>query len=178
MAQVFERDDVLRIGVDTVAGRPMAVLMVLQSFPFRQFYNRATLGKWRSIGIGPREDNAPRNVSYNLGAGSFNLLMAAFLIYSFVDTGLGVRPRENHRGRCAGGRAADFRSRGFVLNLGLLLFFAIAAGVFNRRLLGVTLQIMAGGVGVFFLLTLTSFFRRSLDFYHPLATGIGASGAR
>jgi len=181
MAEVFRKEDLLRIGRWTLLlTGPMALLMVAQFFsPPDSILNRGIAGE----GIGQITTAFGRirpagTFSYGTGATSFNLLAAVFLIYSFVDTGwVSVRVR----GIAAFALIVVMPisgSRGFVLSLGLLLLFAVVAGTLDRRLLRVTLKVTAIGVGVFFLLTLTSFFREGvLTFTTRWQVALGASGS-
>lgn len=166
MAEVLGQEDLLRIGrwLLLLAG-PMAVLMVAQFFaPPDSFLNRgmfavgegqisAALGRIRPAGT----------FSYNSGVASFNLLVTAYLIFSFVD---GRWISSWMRWIAAVALVVTLPisgSRGFVLSFALFLVFALIGGSFNTRLLGVTIRTIAVGIAIFSLLTFTSFFQQGME---------------
>jgi hypothetical protein len=165
MAEVLDYQDLLRIGrwFLLLAG-PMAALMVAQFFaPSDSILNRGMVEGIGQIGAALGRIRPAGTFSYNTGAASFNLLVMAFLLYSFVDkrwTSVWLRwvavvavvvilPVSG--------------SRGFVLNFGLLLAFALLGGNFNRRLLWPTIWTVAAGVAIFGVLMLTSFFQEGVQ---------------
>jgi hypothetical protein len=181
MARVFRREDIARVGRWTLmlAG-PMVLLMVAQFFsPPGSFLNRATLGEGsQQIGAALGRIRPAGTFSYGTGATSFNLLVAAFLIYSFVDTSW-VSKRVRWVAAAALVTVMPISgSRTFVLSLGLILCFAFVGGAFNRRLLFVTSKLVLAGAVCFILLTLTPFFREGLlTFATRWEHALGPSGS-
>jgi len=181
MPRVFQREDLHRIGRWTllIAG-PMAFLMAAQFLlPPDSFINRGTFGEGsEQIGAALGRIRPAGTFSYGTGATSFNLLVAAFLLYSCVD-------RTWVSGRIRLVAAVAFvlilpisGSRGFVLSCGILLLFAMIGGTFKPRLLWVTLQGAAFGVAIFALLSLTSVFREGLlTFSTRWVEAIGTGGS-
>ena len=183
MAEVLDREDLLRVGrwLLLLAG-PMAVLIVAQFFaPPENFLNRgmiagaegqitAALGRIRPAGT----------FSYNTGLASFNLLVTAYLVYSFVD-GRWIAPWIRWIAAVALVVVLPISgSRGFVLSVAVLLVFALIGGNFNARLLRVTLQTIATGVVIFFFLAFTSFFQQGLETFIArwnLALSASATGS-
>jgi len=146
---------------------PMAVLMVAQFIvPSDHFLNRGAMGAGEG-GIGQIESAFGRIrpaglFSYNNGATSFNLLAAAFWLYSFVDEGWLSRPARWLSGLSLVCILPVSGSRTFVLSFALLLIFSFIGGNFNARLMGVTLKAYCIIATTFFALTFTGFFRDGL----------------
>ena len=180
MAEVLTGEDLQRIGrwLLLLAG-PMAALMVAQFLaPPDAFINRGTIGEFGQIGSALGRIRPAGTFSYNTGAESFNLLVAAFLLYAFVQPGWVGRGVKWTALVALVAVLPVSGSRGFVLSLGLLIAFALVGGIFHRRLLRVTLVSSGIGAGVFFLLTFTPFFREGLQtFATRWDQALGESGS-
>jgi hypothetical protein len=165
MAEVLGQDDLQQIGrwLLALAG-PMAALMVAQFFaPPDSFLNRGMLEGVGQIGSALGRIRPAGTFSYNTGTGNFNLLVAAFLIYSSVN-GRWVSPWMRWTAAVAVVVTLPISgSRGFVLTVAELLAFALIGGNFNGRLLRVTLGTIAVGGAIFFLLTFSGFFQEGLE---------------
>jgi len=165
MARVLRREDLWRIGrwILILAG-PMAALMVAQFLaPPNSFLNRATLGEGsEQIGAALGRIRPAGTFSFGTGATTFNLVVAAFLIYAVASPGW-VSNRVKWVAAIALVAVLPVSgSRTFVLSCALVMLFALMAGTANRRLLRVMVGFIAAGAVMFMLLTFTSFFRDAL----------------
>jgi hypothetical protein len=166
IAEVLTEKDLFRIGrwLLLLAG-PMTILMIAQFFaPPDSFLNRGMFDEGvGQIGAALGKIRPAETFSYNTGAGSFNLLVAAFLIYSFVD-GRWILPWIRWIAAVALVAALPISgSRTFVLSSFLLVAFALVGGHSNTKLLKVALRTVAIGGAIFFLLTFTSFFQQGIE---------------
>jgi hypothetical protein len=168
LADVLRYEDLLRIGrwVLYLAG-PMVALMLAQFLvPPDHFLNRGSMGLGAG-GIGQIESAfghvRPAGLfSYNTGATSFNLLVAAFWLYSFADGNWVSAPARWISGIALVCILPASGSRTFVLSFALLVIFSFVGGNFNARLLRVTLHATLVFTGIFCVLMFTDFFREGI----------------
>lgn len=168
MADVLRYEDLLRIGrwVLYLAG-PMVALMLAQFLvPPDHVLNRGAMGLGAG-GIGQIESAfghvRPAGLfSYNTGATSFNLLVAAFWLYSLVEGSWVSAPAKWISGIALVCILPASGSRTFVLSFVLLAVFSFVGGNFNARLMKVTLQATLVFTGIFCVLMLTAFFREGI----------------
>ena len=165
MAETLDFHDLLRIGRwFLVLAGPMALLMVAQFLaPPDNILNRgmgegagqisAALGRIRPAGT----------FSFNTGAASFNLLVMAFLLFSFVDKRWTPAWLRWTAAVALVAILPVSGSRGFVLNFALLLAFALLGGNFNRRLFLLTIRTIAAGAAIFGVLMFTRFFQDGIE---------------
>lgn len=165
IARVIEKEDLLRIGRWLMLlSVPMAVLMVAQFFaPPDNILNRATLGEGSAqIGGALGRIRPAGFFSYGTGATSFNLLMAAFLFYSFID-----KSWVSLRLRIAAALALVVTlpisvSRTYAMSFGLLFLFFCVSALYDRRQLRAVMSFTLLGTVAFMGLSFTDFFREGL----------------
>ena len=180
IAEVFGLHDLLRLGRWVLLlACPMAILMVAQFLsPPSSFLNRGIVEGVGQIDAALGRIRPAGTFSFNTGAGSFNLLAAAFLLYSFIDRRW-LSPWIRWTAAVALVAVMPVSgSRTFVLSLALLLLFALIGGTSNARLLRVTLLALAFGSAIFVALLFTPFFQEGLETFSTRwiqATSAGGS---
>jgi hypothetical protein len=109
--------------------------------------------------------------SYSTGAGSFNLLVAAFLLYALLDNRWTFPWVRWIAAIALVALLPVSGSRTFVLSLALFLAFALVGGNSSRLLLKITLQIIVAGCAIFGVLMFTHFFQEGMATFSARWTG-------
>lgn len=165
IAHAFEKDDILRVGRWLMLlSVPMALLMLAQFFsPPDSILNRATLGEGSTQLGGALGRIRPAGFfSYGTGATTFNLLMACFLLYSFVDkTWVSLRVRIAAALSLVVTLPISI-SRTYVMSFGLLFLFFCFSALYDRRQLRAVMSFTLLGTVAFMGLSFADFFREGL----------------